>query len=82
MLCNVFSLRENGLRKEAPKDTNGVERVNQDSKQKHSTGIVKAMEYLYKKGEAGKPGMVGTGTGTGMCDRKSHTPQAKYIIAH
>ena len=27
--------------------------------------------------EAGKHGMVGTGTG--MCDRKSHTPQAKYI---
>ena len=49
MLCNVFSLRENGLRKETPKGTNGVERVNQDSKQEHSTGIVKAMEYLYKK---------------------------------
>ena len=34
--------------------------------------------------EAGKPGMVGTGTGTGtgMCNRTSHTAQAKYIIAH
>ena len=43
------------------------------------------LQFGISCGEAGKPGMVGTGTGTGtgMCDRKSHTPQAKYnSIAH
>ena len=55
MLCEAFTL--NTLRAKAPRDTNGVERVNQANKDSSTPGLkdsstpglLKAMENLYKK---------------------------------
>ena len=47
MLCQSFQLSPS--QKSAPKDTNGVERINRDSKQTSPTSLRMAMEYLYKK---------------------------------
>ena len=49
MLCEPFSEADAGVFKMAPKDTNGVERVNFDSKQSTSVCLRAAMELLYKK---------------------------------
>ena len=47
MLCEAFTV--NTSRARAPRDTNGVERVNQASKDSSTPGLLKAMENLYKK---------------------------------
>ena len=47
MLYEAFTV--NTLRARAPRDTNGVERVNQASKDSSTPGLLKAMENLYKK---------------------------------
>lgn len=49
MLCEPFSKADTGVFKMAPKDTNGVERVNFSSKQSTSVCLRAAMEHLYKK---------------------------------
>lgn len=51
MLTPVFS-HENADWHGIQRNTNGVERVNQDSKQENPTSLLKAMEYLYKKDKA------------------------------
>ena len=48
MLTEVFAVERESL-KNAPRDTNGVERVNQDSKETNPCCLLKAMEHLYKK---------------------------------
>ena len=48
MLTEVFAVEQESL-KNAPRDTNGVERVNQDSKETNPRCLLKAMEHLYKK---------------------------------
>ena len=47
MLCQAFIGDQE--RAGAPRDTNGVERVNQASKDSSTPGLLKAMENLYKK---------------------------------
>ena len=47
MLCEAFTV--NTSRARAPRDTNGVERVNQASKDSSTPGLLKVMENLYKK---------------------------------
>ena len=49
MLCEPFSTAEGKSFMMAPKDTNGVERVNLDSKQTTVVCLRAAMEFLYKK---------------------------------
>ena len=48
MLTEVFAIETESLRN-APRNTNGVERVNQDSKESGQCSLLKAMEHLYKK---------------------------------
>ena len=48
MLCDTFRDSSSASEK-APKDTNGVERITLDSKQKSPTCLKLAMEYVYKK---------------------------------
>ena len=50
MLCDAFRDPSSAYEK-APRDTNGVERINQDSKQSFPTCLKMAMEYVYKKGK-------------------------------
>ena len=47
MLCQAFTSDQE--RAGAPRDTNGVERVNQASKDSSTPGLLKAMKNLYKK---------------------------------
>ena len=47
MLCEAFTV--NTLRARAPRDTNGVESVNQASNDSSTPGLLKAMENLCKK---------------------------------
>ena len=49
MLCESFSEATGVSFGRAPKDTNGVERVNLESKQSSSVCLKSAIEYLYKK---------------------------------
>ena len=49
MLCESFSESAGASFRRAPKDTNGVERVNLDSKQSSSVCLRSAMEFLFKK---------------------------------
>ena len=48
--CEAFTV--NTLKAGAPRDTNGVERVNQASKDSSTPGLLKAMENLYKKDQS------------------------------
>jgi hypothetical protein len=48
ILCDAFH-DPFGAYEKAPRDTNGVERINQDSKQPFPTCLKMAMEYVYKK---------------------------------
>ena len=45
MLCDAFR-DPSGAYEKAPKDTNGVERINQGSKQSFPTCLITAMEYI------------------------------------
>ena len=49
MLCEPFSLAEAKSFRMASKDTNGVERVNIDSKQTTAVCLRASMEFLHKK---------------------------------